>query len=138
MAYKDFDQWLQEKQGGRPEFIVAGQKFTARSKIPWKKFASMVIGMQEDLSEEAGIKNAEKFLLSVLVSADRERFENLLNVEDVEDDDACMTTDQVMALSEWLVDYYTGKGKDSESPSSGSPSESGRNVKRVSLDPAKN
>jgi hypothetical protein len=139
MSFRDFDHWLQEKQGGRPEFVIAGQKFTARAKLPWRKFASLILTMaEEDITDTVGLKKAEEFMSTVLVSRDKERFLALLEKEDVDDDDDednCITADQVIELSEWLVEYYTGRGKEIDGPSSDSPSPSGEPAKLVSLNP---
>lgn len=111
--FRDFDAMLRERSGGRPEFLVGGQKFTCRSKLTWRKLSALLVALQEmgDPTTEGGMKVAEKFFSIVLLKSDSERFMELLHKDDdeEEDDEAVISFDQVMDLLDWLMEYYTGK-----------------------------
>lgn len=123
MTYKDFDAALKVSSGDRPEFTIAGQKFTCRAKVPWKKFGAMIFALQSgQLPEgETEIGQTEKFFQMVLIKADRQRFSDLLNRgleedEDEEDEDI-VSAEQMGALTDWLMSHYLGIEKKEESSS---------------------
>lgn len=137
--YTDYDAYVKEKTGGRPEFVVGGQKFTARGKIPWKKFSAMMFTLsQGSKSTEENEKQTEDFFRLVLVSRDRQRFIDLLNYEgtdDEDDDDNVISSDQVNKILDDLMDYFSGKVKTNEDDSSNSPPDTGAQLNVVSLNP---
>lgn len=110
---KDFDAMLAEKVGGRPEFILGGQKFTCRAKLPWKKYSALILKLTsgEYRSAEEEMVVTEKFFRMVLLPADRDRFFELLNRgsddEDDEDEDV-IANPQVGYLIDWLLRKYNG------------------------------
>lgn len=112
MSYKDFDAMLREKSGSRPEFTVGGQKFTCRSKLSWRKLASLLTAYQDSGSPTTatGIAMAERFFEIVILKEHRERFMQMLNSEgDDDDDEAVVSLTQFMDLMDWLMEYYTGQ-----------------------------
>lgn len=121
MSYKDFDAMLNEKLSGRPDFKVGGHTFTARAKLPWKKFSNLILSMSgDDVSSTNGISKTEDFFKLVLIPTDRQRFIDLLNHDGDEDDDddSVIAPEQVSEILDWLLAYYTGKAGASESASS--------------------
>ena len=130
MATKDFDAMLAEKAGVRPTFIVAGQEFTARAKLPYKKFVRLMgaLGADDADPDEA----TEKFFSTVIVKEDRERFLAVLNSED-DDDERIIDAAQINQITEWLLSIYTGKELTSSDSSSDGSSTTGRPRNVVSL-----
>lgn len=139
MAVRDFDRALAERRGGRPEFIVGGQKFTCRAKLSFHKFSQLMETMGAvDEDDAAGAQSkTEDFLRTVIVRQDRDRFMALLRDEGVDDDDDenVITPDQLAQIVEWLMDHYTGKGAGNENSSSGGPTSTGPSRNVVSLNP---
>lgn len=136
--FKDFDAMLAEKSTGRPMFTVGGQKFTARAKLPWKKFSALILSLVgDDVSTSGGIEKTESFFRMVLVREDRERFMALINNDgdEDEDDDKVVGTQQISDLLDWMLEYYTGKATMSDTPSPPTPLDSGVSVNTVSLTP---
>lgn len=134
--FRDFDAFMAEKSPGRPEFMLAGQKFTARSRLPWKKFSTFILNMGDDVSSKDGIDKTEEFFRMVLVAQDRQRFVDLINQDaDEEEDENIVSPAQVSELLDWLLEYYTGKAQPPEESSSTEPSSSGQPSNVVSLTP---
>lgn len=132
MATRDFDAMLAEKAGVRPTFKIGGQEFTARARIPYKRFQRVldVMRSEETTEDEA----TEKFFHAAIVPADRERFFTLLNCDDDDADDAAVIDQEALnSLVQWLLEIYTGKATGSEQPSSDGSSTTGRSQKVVSL-----
>lgn len=141
MSFKDFDAAL--KSSGRPSFVLGGQKFTCRApaKMAWARWNSIIGDLDSGPagSVEAETERTKKLFMKVLVSADRDRFKELLEYEgsddDSEDEDRpVIANSQVAELIPWILEVYTGKAEESESESSPKPSSTGRPLKSVSLD----
>lgn len=133
---KDFDAMLAEKSGGRPEFVIAGQKFTARGKLPWKKFSTLILSLTaEDTSSADGLIKTEDFFRLVLVPADRQRFIDLINHDgdEDEDDDHIVGAQQVSEILDWLLGHYTGKAVQADNSSTPKSGDSGQPSNVVSL-----
>lgn len=129
MSYKNFDAMLKEKREGRPDFTLGGQQFQCRAKLPWKRFDAIIMGIN---SEDSTTKSEDFFNLC-LVKDDRERFQELLDNDGEDDEDAVIDVTQVNSLMEWLIELYTGKDpKDSSSSESGAPT-TGEPLSVVSL-----
>lgn len=133
--HKDFDAFLAER-GGRPTFTVGGQTFTARAKLPWRRFTSL-LGVMTGADEGGeGAQATEQFLAAAVVAKDRERFLALLNLEDNDDDDEVgISPGEVNELAEWLMGHYTGKHSEQDGSSSDGPPATGQRRKVVSLNP---
>ncbi len=129
MRSRDFDAMVAAGEG-RPQFTIGGQKFTARSKLPWKKFGALIDAMTAD---DAGIEATESFLCMSVVRADRERFRALLDNEDDDDDESVASPAQINALASWLMEHYTGKLSENDESSSDGPSSTGPQRRVVSL-----
>jgi hypothetical protein len=130
MATLDFDAARSDTSGERPTFIVAGQTFTARARLPVNKFHILMAAMQvEGLGE---IDAARTFFDTVLVKADRERFRALLDY-DGEDDDTCLDQRALNKITEWALERYTGKDETSDETSTNGAPATGRSRKVVSL-----
>jgi hypothetical protein len=128
--HKDFDAML----AGRPTFTIGGQSFTARAKLPWRKFTSLLGAMTEAVDGGGGTEATEKFLVMAVVRDDRERFKALLELDDNDDDDSVgISPNEITELSTWLMEHYTGKNSDSGDSSSGGPPKTGQPRKVVSL-----
>jgi hypothetical protein len=111
VTFKDFDAMLGE---GRPDFTVGGQRFTARAKLPWKKFSQLILSMSAggtDAASSDGIAKTEEFFRLVLIPSDRDRFMNLIanDGEEEGDEDNVIASQQVSAILDWLLGIYTGK-----------------------------
>ncbi|MDP8971150.1 MAG: hypothetical protein M3N52_11790 [Actinomycetota bacterium] len=134
MATRDFDAMLAEKAGVRPTFTVAGQTFTARAKVPFKKFTRMLAAIDDDADV---VDTAEKLFDLALIKADRQRFQDLLDADgdDEGDEDAVVSLAQLNQITEWLMEIYTGKPQTSTNSSSPGPSETGPSSNVVSLTP---
>lgn len=130
MTTRDFDAMLAERAGVRPTFRVGGQEFTVRAKLPFKRFATLVNSEQDD-----EITATEDFFRMVLVPADRDRFMALLDADGEEDTDGVIDPEQVKLISEWLMELYTGKGRQSSDGSSDGAATTGPPPNVVSLNP---
>jgi hypothetical protein len=135
MATRDFDAMLAQQGRTRQTFRIGGQEFTIRAKLPWRTFSALLASMQEENVDEYA-KTVEFFNL-VLVRADRERFRELLNAsgDDEEDEDEVIDPEQMNLLSDWLLEYYTGKRQGSSDSSSPGSAETGDRQNVVSLNP---
>jgi hypothetical protein len=140
VSYTDYDAMLAEKAGGRPEFTVAGQRFTARSKLSWKKFNSWVLSMEGvDATSQEAVDRTVDFFRMALLPESRERFIALLDFEGDDDDpDADMrviSNEAMTAILDDLLARYTGKAKKNETESSSGPGTTGPSSNVVSLNP---
>lgn len=134
MVTRDFDAMLAERAGVRPTFRLAGQLFTVKAKLPYKKFKNLLATLADDDTDEAQAQ--EDFFRMALIPQDRERFFALLDYDgegDEVDDQAVVSPDQVAALGEWLMELYTGKRPPSEESSLGGSGSAGALPKVVSL-----
>src|SRR5438128_6300 len=101
---RDFDAMIADKANVRPTFKVAGQEFALRARLPYAKFSQLVNALSGDNEDEKAA--TAEFYNTVLVRADRERFLELLNSED-EDDDAVIDLRQLSALTDWAMEHFT-------------------------------
>jgi len=132
MATKDFDAMLAERAGKRPTFKVGGQEFTARAKLPYKRFQKIMATMTADDTDVD--EGTEMFFRSVIIPADRDRFLALLNNEDDDDnEDSVVDAYQLNQITEWLLGIYTGKAETSSSSSSDGSATTGVSRNVVSL-----
>lgn len=137
--YKDFDAMIASK--GRPEFTVAGNKFTCRAKLPWKKFSNLMLSMMgDDVTSQDGIDKTEEFFRLVLLPQDRDKFLTILNFDGEGEDDALaealvVSNEQISEILDWLLAYYTGKAQANDESSSPSPPATGQPLNAVSLSP---
>jgi hypothetical protein len=117
MVTRDFDAMLAEQAGTRPTFKVGGQDFTLRSKLPYAKWNKLLAVMRADDVEED--EATTQFFNTVLIRADRQRFLDLLNKEDDDDDDdAVVGVSQMNELTDWIMEHFTGKHRNSSDGSS--------------------
>lgn len=130
MAYKDFDAFLSAEEA--PSFSVGEEKFSCKppSRVPWKKF-SHLLAVAFESSASDNVDRTEEFFDLVLVKEDRERFHKLLN-SDGDDDSPVASSDQIAKIVDWLLEIYTGKAEESESPSSEQLSVSGTTANKRS------
>jgi hypothetical protein len=130
MTTKDFDAMLAAKQRARPTFTVAGQEFTARKRLPFKRFQQVLDMMTADDVDTD--RATEEFFRTILVPADRDRFIEAL-AYDGDDDDKVVDYEVLGEMTNWFLEIYTGKAPtSSENSSDGSPS-TGRPRNVVSL-----
>jgi hypothetical protein len=135
--HKDFDAMLAEA-GGRPTFTIGGQTFTCRAKLPWRKFTSMLALMTGASEAGDGAQATESFLTAAVVAKDRDRWVEMLNMEDNDEDDTVgISPGEINDLAEWLMEHYTGKRPASGESSSAGQSNTGPSRKVVSLNPRK-
>src|SRR4051794_18142014 len=130
---RDFDAMLAEMAGTRPTFKVAGQEFTLRAKLPYGKWNKLIAKMRADDTDAD--QATKEFFNTVLVRADRERFLALLDVDDDEDDtdSGVVGIQQMDALTDWVMEYFTGKLKSSSNGSSPGANGTGQPPNVVSL-----
>jgi hypothetical protein len=130
MVTRDFDAMLAEKAGGRPTFKVGGQEFTLRSRLPYKKWVKLLAVMRApDMDEDTA---NEVFFNTVLVRDDRQRFLDLLDGES-EDDEDCVDVAQMDQLTDWIMEHFTGKLRNSSAGSSPGSNGTGPSPNVVSL-----
>lgn len=116
MSVRDFDAMLAEKAGVRPTFRVAGQEFTLRAKLPYSRFNELMARMQADGADQQ--KETEEFFRACLIKADRDRFADLLNkMDDDDDEDAVIGLSQMDAITDWVMEHFTGKLRNSSDSS---------------------
>ena len=135
--FKDFYAMLAEKAGDRPSFKLCGQEFTCKKKLPWRAWNAMILSLQfeNDTTDEM----VEKFFNMVLTTSDKEKFFELLDKDDVDEegneieDDNFVSDEQTGAVMKWLLDLYTGKAQENDESSSGKQPTSGQPAKVVSL-----
>lgn len=136
MVTRDFDARLadRKKAAGRPTFKLAGQEFTLRAKLPFRKWNKVVAFMRADDTTQDEAMDA--FFNLVLIRVDRPRFADLLDREDSESDDDEDVVDwsQVDDLMDWAMEHFTGKNLSSASSSTDGASETDppRNVVSLS------
>lgn len=129
---RDFDAMVAEKAGIRPTFKVAGQEFTLRAKLPYGKWNELIAFMRAD--ETDADMATRKFFNTVLIRADRERFLQLLNVDDDDSDDVGVVDMQQMdAITDWAMEHFTGKLLSSSNGSSPGVNGTGQQPNVISL-----
>lgn len=109
MTTRDFDAMLAEKANKNPTFRVGGQDFTLRSKLPYKRWNRLLAAMRaEDVDPHEATAD---FFRTVLVKGDRQRFVDLMNHgdDDEDDDDDVIDMSQMDALTDWVMEHFTGK-----------------------------
>lgn len=133
MVTRDFDAMLAEKAGVRPTFKVAGQEFTVRAKLPYAKWNKLLAVMRND-EADAHDGNVQ-FFHTVLIRGDRERFLELLAREEDDDDNDgnLVGMDQLDAITDWLMEHFTGKLPSSSDGSSPGANGTGQSPNVVSL-----
>lgn len=132
MVTRDFDAMLAEQAGIRPTFKVGGQEFTLRSKLPYKRWNRLLAVMRNDDTDPDTATS--EFFNTVLIAADRQRFLDLLDKEDDdEDDEAVIGLDQMDGLTDWCMEHFTGKLRNSSNGSSPGASGTGPAPNVVSL-----
>lgn len=132
MSTRDFDAMLAEKAGNRPTFKVGGQEFTLRSKLPYAKWNKLLAVMRDDDTEAE--QATEMFFNTVLVKGDRQRFLELLGKEDDDDDDDnVIGLDQMNAITDWVMEHFTGKHLNSSDGSSPGVNGTGQQPNVISL-----
>jgi hypothetical protein len=132
MTARDFDQMLAEKAGDRPTFTVGGQTFSLRAKLPYKRWNKLLASMRADGADPQ--EQTAEFFRTVLIRADRERFVELLDKEDDEDDEeAVIDLSQMDAITDWIMEHFTGKLRNSSDSSSPGANGTGQPLNVVSL-----
>jgi len=132
MVTRDFDAMLAEEADGRPTFKVGGQEFTLRKKLPWRTWAKLLANMRrEDIDEE---ESTATFFNTVLIRDDRQRFLDLVARED-DDDDSVIGLTQMDQITDWVMEYFTGKLRNSSNGSSPGSNGTGQQQNVVSLQP---
>jgi hypothetical protein len=128
MGFKDYDAMLAETISGAPSFKVAGQNFTCKKKLPWKRFQKLLLSLTVGQVTEENIEaDNERFFSLVLRPECRDSFLELINYEG-DDEEKSIDSKQVSAILDDLLEYYTGKAPKNESdstdsrPSAGAPS----------------
>lgn len=132
--HRDFDAMLAEQAGEKPTFVIGGQTFTLRAKLPFAKWNKLVNFMRAD--EVDPMEQTRKFFDTCLIRADRARFIELLEVgaDDEDDDDTpSIGIEQMGPLTDWAMEHFTGKLQSSSNGSSPGSSETGQSRNVVSL-----
>lgn len=129
MATWDFDAMLAEQAGIRPTFRIAGQEFTVRAKLPYASWSKIMETLRAD---GADLEAQKKFFRIALISSDRERFARLLDSED-DDDNRVIGLAQISAITDKLLEHFTGKLQSGSNGSSPGSSETGQSPNVVSL-----
>jgi len=131
MATRDFDAMLAERAGVRPTFTIGGQEFTLRAKLPYNRWNKLLSAMRdEDVDEMA---STEQFFNTLLVRNDRQRFLDLLNRDDEDDDENVIDVEQMSALTDWIMEHFTGKLRRSTDGSSAGSNGTGAAPNVISL-----
>lgn len=137
MSTRDFDAMLVEKGRQRQTFRAGGQEFTAKAKLPYRKFQTLLaaMGRVDENDDEAVRRAEEQFFRAALIRSDRDRFLELLNADGDEDDDDFATLDpeQVNEITAWLMEHFTGKRETTSDSSSDGASGTGQRPNVVSL-----
>ncbi len=128
---RDFDAMVADKAGQRPTFRIAGQQFTLRSRLPFRKWNDLLAMMRDD--ETDNLAATRQFFNTCLIKADRERFAALLDSEDDENDDLVIGLDQMNDLTDWVMEHFTGKPLSSGSGSTPGAGATGQRPNVVSL-----
>lgn len=137
MGRKNYDELLADREP--PDFTVCGQDFNCRRSIPayaWKKLIRLMTS--DDVDEhDANVQ----FFSVALVRKDRQRFLDLLNGPDDNaeldelDEENALSIEVLNAIARDLMDYYTGKLKESVESSSPGSQQTQRPRNVVSLNP---
>jgi hypothetical protein len=134
MTVRDFDAMLAERAGVHPTFRIGGQEFTLRAKLPYKRWNKLMAAMRADDADEQ--QATVDFFRSVLIKDDRERFVALLDKEDDDDDEnAVVDLSQMDALTDWIMEHFTGKRRNSSESSTPGANGTGLAPNVVSLQP---
>lgn len=133
MVTRDFDAMLADRAGIRPTFKIGGQEFTMKAKLPQKKYFAMRYYMADDATTEEDAYR--KLFETALVKADRDRFFDLLNVDDDDNDEAVIDITQLDALGTWILEFYSGKAGSTTNSSSAGTNGTGQQQNVVSLNP---
>lgn len=128
---RDFDAAYAEMAGVKPTFRVAGQTFTLRAKIPYAKWNQLVAVMRADDTD--AMDATRQFFNSVLIRADRERFAQLLDEVEEDDDDKVIGLSQLNDLTDWAMEHFTGKPQSNSTGSSPGADATGASPNVVSL-----
>lgn len=128
--HKDFDAMLAEKAGEKPTFTIAGQTFTLRAKLPYRKWNDLVALMRDEDADN--MDSTKQFFNTVLVRADRERFSQLLDSDD-DEDEGVIGVNQMSELTDWVMEHFTGKLQSSSNGSSPGSNGTGQSPNVVSL-----
>jgi hypothetical protein len=131
MVTRDFDAMLAEQAGTRPTFKVGGQEFTLRAKLPYKRWNKLLAVMRNDDTDPDDA--TAEFFNTVLIANDRQRFLDLLDKEDDDDDEDVIGLDQMDGLTDWIMEHFTGKLRNSSNGSSPGPNGTGPAPNVVSL-----
>src|SRR5688572_1217386 len=132
MVTRDFDAMLAEKAGVRPTFKIGGQEFALRAKLPYTKWNKLIEQMRSD--DVDADEASANFFRAVLIKADRERFLELMAKEDDDDDDEnVIDLSQMDDLTEWIMETFTGKTRNSSGSSSDGVNGTGQPPNVVSL-----
>lgn len=115
MVTRDFDAYLAEQAGTRPTFKIGGQTFTLRAKLPYRRWNDLLKIMRDD-DTDPDLATAA-FFNTVLIAADRNRFLALLNTDE-DDDDHVIDLQQMDELTDWIMEHFTGKRRNSSDGSS--------------------
>lgn len=136
MTVRDFDSMLAEKAGVRPTFRVGGQDFTLRSKLPYARWNKLMAKMRSDDVDPD--EATREFFRTVLVRADRDRFMALMDVEEdgTDDDAGVIDVGQLDEITDWAMEHFTGKRRNSSESSPPGANGTGPALKSVSLQPA--
>lgn len=96
--------------GDKETFVVAGQTFTVRAKVPRQSLLNLS-------SIDDADRRVDQFFATVLIRVDRERFLELLHSTDDGDDIPCITIPQANEIMNDITEYLTGasEGKDESS-----------------------
>jgi len=131
---KDFDRMLAENAGVRPTFRIGGQDFTLRAKLPYTLWNRLLAAMRDDDVET--MESTVAFFNTVLIRDDRQRFRELLDREEDDDgdeDEDVIDLNQMNALTEWVMEHFTGKLRSSTDGSTPGAKETGGAPNVVSL-----
>lgn len=134
---RDFDAMIAERTGEKPTFRIAGQEFTLRARLPFTRWDALLTYMRAD--ETGNLDATRKMFSTVLVRADRERFLALLTPANIDDDDdesgdaAAIGLDQLGPLTDWVMEYFTGKLQSNTDSSSPGVADTGAPPRPVSL-----
>ncbi len=132
---RDFDAMLAEKANVRPTFKVAGQEFSLRAKLPYRKWRKVQQAMRADdiTAHEANLL----FFGAVLVRGDVDRFLDLLDADDDDDgerdDTEELGVDQLDEIISWAPEHFTGKPSESGDGSTSGANTTGAAPNVVSL-----
>ena len=125
MSHTDYDAWLIEHLGGRHTFRVAGQDFTCKIRMSWRKYGALFFELAEATTGPAILDAQEAFILACVVKTDRERAAALLVRDDDDDEEGIVASPQLRRIVDDLMDYYAGKLGGSDNGSTSAQSDAG-------------